>query len=44
MNDLRVKRTYILLKIALLELLAHQSFEEIKEELYRINFGTNKKM
>ena len=30
MNDLRVKRTYILLKNALFELLAHQSFEEIK--------------
>ena len=30
MNDLRVKRTYLLLKNALFELLAKKSFEEIK--------------
>lgn len=30
MNDLRVKRTYILLKNALFELMAKKSFEEIK--------------
>ena len=43
MNDLRVKRTYILLKNALFELLAHQSFEEIKERgAYRGDFYLNR--